>query len=49
MPGWERHVSTSARLSGELSGEAPRTAKRPGKSRTALNAISVELGSQLGG
>ena len=49
MPGWVRHVSTRARLSGELSGKAPRMAKRPGKSRTALKAISVELGSQPGG
>ena len=49
MPGWLRHVSTSARLSGGLSGKAPRMAKRPGKSRTALKAISVDLGSQPGG
>jgi hypothetical protein len=48
MPGWLRHVSR-ARLSGELRGKAPRMAKRPGKSRTALKAISVELGSQPGG
>src|SRR5262245_30035 len=49
MPGWLRHFSTRASLSGELSGNAPRMANRPGKSRTALKAISVEPGSQPGG
>ena len=49
MPGWLRHFSTRARLSGELSGKEPRIAKRPGTSRTAVKAISVELGSQPGG
>src|ERR1700746_3073971 len=48
MPGWLRHVSTRARLSGR-SGKAPRMAKQLGKSRTVLKAISVELESQPGG
>src|SRR5262245_18546723 len=49
MPGWLRHFSTRPRLSGWFSGKEPRIAKRPGKSRTALKAISVGLGSQPGG
>src|SRR4029450_10918627 len=44
MPGWRRHVSTSARLSGEFSGKAPRAAKRAGKSWPRLEGHVGRLG-----